>query len=364
MPIKILMVLIVVFILCFGGVVYTVTSTAIPLKAIASVLNDIDGVTIEGIDGSLTSGVEVKKIAFTDLDNGADFLLENLVVDYSLDEMDGDKKLIHIKNINIDKFIIIGGDSVKSSSKSTTSSNDKGSKSHSQKKNALDGFDLLIDNVSIKNVVLKENQSSKGFSLELFIIENLFLNKRGLKFDKIDIVSSLLKLSGFSKLTNGNLTHVELKGSLSSQAIDKLNEELPFEIVVKVENLTKLNVNLNAYANNIQLQLYSYKEGLLKFDNMDFAEKFQNDWPISWIDGQVSMPVIGDKVNKQFTPAGTLEFMHEGKKYNVVEGSYSIDGGNDDEEVISLFGQSIDSKVKVEFINRHSGNSELIVTEQ
>ena len=122
------------------------------------------------------------------------------------------------------------------------------------------------------------------------------------------------------------------------------------------------NSNFSNFSEKFQTFQKSFKL-LKKVSN--FSEKFQIDWPITWLNGEVSMPMIAKKSKMEFMPNGLLQFMNEGKKYNVVDGSYAFsEGTNDDEEIISFMGESDDSKVKVEFISRHSGSSELLVTEQ
>jgi hypothetical protein len=308
----------------------------------------------------LTSGLKVKKLALTHLDDGAEFFIDNLIVDYSLDDMDGDKKLIHVKNISLDKFIIIGSDSAKTHTSSKIK-NDKDDDHKRKTKNEenMEEFDLLIDKIAIKNVIFKENLKSKGFSLEKFVIKNLLLNKRGLKFEKIDIVSSILKLSGFSKVVNGTLSHIELKGSVTPQIIDKLKEELPFEVSIKLENLRKLDLKLNAYLGKIQLGLSSYKNGHIKFDDMNLMDKFEADWPITWLNGELLLPKLSKDGDKDYSAKGTLQFMNNDKSYDLIEDSFEL-GKNQ----FSFLGQGEKSKVKVEYFKSDEGRSELLVTEQ
>jgi hypothetical protein len=349
----------------FGGFVYTISSTSIPFKAVAMVLNSFDGITIEDIDGTLTSGFKVKRIALNKLNNGADFQLENLVVDYTLEEMDGSKKLIHVKNINIDKLILIGGLLSKTSTSSKISKHDshKSQNSKTKDNNPLEEFNLIVDTLSIKNVILKENLESSGFSLDHFTIKNLLLTKDSFKFDKIDILSNIFKLSVFSKIIDINKTNIEMDGTVSSLAFDKLNNDLPFKMKINIEDLKKTSIKLSAFSDKMSLKLNSDKSGSLVFNKMDFTENFKNDWPISWLNGEITLPTLNKKTKMTFIPKGLIQFIANDIKYDVIEKTFAFKKSINGDDTYTINAQAENSKVEVKVTARENGEPKITITD-
>ena len=96
----------------------------------------------------------------------------------------------------------------------------------------------------------------------------------------------------------------------------------------------------------------------IKFDDMNFSEKFDADWPITWLDGELTLPKIGKENPKIFSVQGNLNFINEGKKFDMIQDSFVI--GNNE---FSFLGQGESSKVKVHY-QKSDDRSELLVTEQ
>lgn len=346
--------------LCTIGLVYTISSTAIPLKALAGFVNTFDGITIEGVDGSITSGFKASKVSFNKLENSADFLLENLIVEYTLKEMMGTKKRLHIKNINLDKLVIIGSNSSEDKDHSEYKENRESDKKDNLSNNDLD---LLIDRVSIKNVLLKEHSKSKGFTLKLLTLKNLKLIDGSFNLDKIELVSSLINLSGYSKSIGGGNSKMQMNGTISSDAIDKLITDLPFEVIIDFEGFSKKSISVSAYSGKMTLDLYSDKVGSLVFNDMSFADSFQNDWPITWLNGAITMPVLTQVRNEEFKPQGLIQLMTNGKKYDVIQDSYRISTTEIDGYVLSFKAQGGNSKLRFDTMMPKKGKTKINITE-
>jgi hypothetical protein len=361
--IKILLSIIALFIIFFTGVIYTVTSTSIPFKAIAKALNGLDGITIEGVDGSLTSGFQVKKVLFTEKEDGSQFQIEGLIVNYSLEEIDGAKKLINIKKINVDKLVLIGGETTKVT-KTSNSKKMKKDKKNSSKNNLFEEFDLVVDEISIKNVTIKENINSNGFILDQFILEKLFLNQNSFMFNKLEIVSNVLNMIGTARRSNTGITKIDITGVIGEQIINKLIRDLPFRLKMTVDGFNEMDIDFNLFDERIKLSLHSNELGFIEFNDMDLTQNFRYDWPITWLDGKATLPMLSNKLKSPFKSEGIIQFKRNNIKYSVIENSYSIYKKNSNESSFSLIAEDTNKlKVKVEAIKNSNGHSDLIITD-
>jgi hypothetical protein len=342
------------------GAFYTISSTSVPFWAIAQVLNSFDGVDIKGMDGSLKKGFAAKKIHINSETSGGEFLLENLVVDYHMPELQRGIKVIHIKNINIDKLVIIGTE--KSNVTKSTKTKDKNahSKNH-HKEESKNEIELIIDRVSIKNVVLKETPRREAFSMEYFGIEHLIARKGAFEVKDITLKSSLLDVNGSSEIRPGGETLVTLSGQLKKHLVDFLKRDLSFSVKIVKDINDKMVFSGSTFNNKLTLKADQINAGSMKFNDLNFTDEFENKWPITWIDGELIIPGLEHFTKKDRFKDGKVMFMANDKKYELINETLIVKS-KDHQTNIHFSGKGETENIKVHFIKEKDLESRFDIT--
>ena len=319
--------------LMMGFIYYTLSSTSIPYDAIVHVLNGKEGILIEGVRGSLRTGIELDKVKLEDNETGARFYLKNFKASYDNFKAVGEKKVFLIKNISLDQLEIIGNESTET--KSEVEYRDESSQSSGQEE-GTENVELRVENISIKNVTLKKNRNSDGLKVDLFIIKNLVLNSDGLIVDEINLISSHLDMSGRSFVNSLGETQLDLAGLVKSQLIEGLLKDFSFKVRSTYKS-KELKVKLTSFNDALLINLSNDKLGKIELKKLSLGELFKREFVLSDLNGEYTLPKLTELMKTEksaFFTQGELSFKYQSTSYKLLNGSLKAD--TNESNVLSL----------------------------
>lgn len=336
------------------GIYYSAAFTSMPFSAVSMLLNKIDGVHIEGATGSILKGFKVKAIDLGESNDDSRFLLEDIVADYEMPKTEGDKKIFHIKNISLGRFEIIGLKN-SNSKQEKNNSTDSGSNEKSNPSNKEDfKFEIIIDNINIKNVIFKSSKNSEGLSLANFSVINTKISNNGFQFDSLNLNSNLVDVKGTSKMLNQQGAQIDLEGIIKKTLIGSLKEDMAFKLLLKIQS-GSLKIKGSAFDGGVTIDMDPEEDGILAFTNMDFSQKIYKKWPIAWIDGTFSLPNTKDMDLNSVRPLASVRFKSNDKNYELNPDTFNLTGEGQNRIELSFEGRSSKGNIIVE-MGHNNGN--------
>lgn len=330
--------------LMLGFIYYTLSSTSIPYKALAAVLSRSENITIDGIRGTLRSGLELDHVAFMSDSNGAKFEVKNFKSKYGSFKSNGNKKIIVIENISLDRFEVIMPEGSKASAKSegrVSTSDRRPPKGTTQDSEEIE---VRIKNISLKNLIFKRSPESEGVVIDLFVVKNMFLTSNGVEAEMVEFTSNYFDANGSSRIINNKKTDLSLGMVFKAQNIDAVLKNISLALTLNAEN-KEIKIQGTGFDEKFLIDLDTQLGRIIfKFSQLDLGEYLKDEYKVNQIDGDILIDLIGDEELPKVDLIRGLSLIYKEEIYSADNNSVNVD-----KEKIIITGTSGDKKIDLIF---------------
>lgn len=341
-----------------GLIYYVLSSTTLPYNALVSLLNGRPEITIQGVRGTLRTGIELDRIEYLEKDSQAKLHVKNFKTSDNSFFNKNEKKVIHIKKVSMDTFELIKGANTLNQ-KSKTESEQKLSRIVSAQNEQ--SLELRIDHIVINNVAFKHYVDDTGLNLSLLHLKNLVLGNQGLTIDQIDLASELVDANGKTTMATTGEILTELDGLVKASQVQLLTKDFTFKLKASYKK-QDMSVELAAFDQKLLLKLYSNKEGRLTLKQLELNSYLDKQYDLSKVTGTFALSNMSGKNLGSIKLLTHLKFDYRDRSYTVQQKDFAFNKVDDYSYEVIFRAKSSKDLIKLKLIlKKNLKESQLII---
>ncbi|MBT3982718.1 MAG: hypothetical protein HOE90_15270 [Bacteriovoracaceae bacterium] len=278
------------FILVVAGGFYAVFFTSAPFGLIESAMTKT-GVQVQGMSGSLNSGISVKSIKYKSPD--VDFEMYDANYSYAGLKEVFVNKAWHINDLSVKKLVLnikkLGGPSSKKSKASKK-------KSKAKKGGTEEGLikELIVDRIKFENILVTSVKMPMPVKIDHILMTNLVFNKAFATYGLIQVKSNIFNLKAQPHPKLKKQISLDRHGSLISGMIDltsfteKLKAPMSFEADY-LYSKGQFQGNFSFFDGALKVDVPHLEKVALKAINLSLQDYFKVDLPFNDLNLDLNM---------------------------------------------------------------------------